>query len=47
VQNGTPLFVVQDLGAWSSEQMVRRYAHLAPAQYAEHAVTIDALFRSV
>jgi len=44
VQNGTPLFVVQDLGAWSSEQMVRRYAHLAPAQYAEHAVTIDAMF---
>lgn len=44
VQSGTPLFVVQDLGAWSSEQMVRRYAHLAPAQYAEHAVTIDAMF---
>lgn len=41
VQHGTPLFVVQDLGAWSSEQMVRRYAHLAPSQYATHALAID------
>lgn len=44
VQHGTPLFVVQDLGAWSSEQMVRRYAHLAPSQYAEHALAIDEYF---
>lgn len=41
VQHGTPLFVVQDLGAWSSEQMVRRYAHLAPSQYAKYASTVD------
>lgn len=41
VQNGTPLFVVQDLGAWSSEQMVRRYAHLAPPQYAQYSLAID------
>jgi len=41
VQHGTPLFVVQDLGAWRSGTMVRRYAHLAPSQYAEHAATID------
>ena len=32
VQNGTPLHVVQEMGAWESESMVRRYAHLAPAQ---------------
>ncbi len=41
VQHGTPLFVVQDLGAWSSEQMVRRYAHLAPSNYADYALAID------
>lgn len=47
VQHGTPLFVVQDLGAWSSEQMVRRYAHLAPSQYATHALSIDANLRGI
>lgn len=41
VQHGTPLFVVQDLGAWRSESMVRRYAHLAPSQYAAHAGSLD------
>lgn len=41
VQHGTPLYVIQDLGAWRSQVMVRRYAHLAPAQYAEHAAAID------
>ncbi|HEY2464885.1 MAG TPA: site-specific integrase [Steroidobacteraceae bacterium] len=29
VQNGTPLFVLQELGGWESVEMVRRYAHLA------------------
>jgi len=29
VQNGTPLFVVQEMGACKSAQMVQRYAHLA------------------
>ena len=29
VQNGTPLFALQELGGWSSTEMVRRYAHLA------------------
>lgn len=47
VQHGTPLFVVQDLGAWSSEQMVRRYAHLAPSQYAEHAHAIDKILHGI
>jgi integrase len=41
VQHGTPLYVLQDLGAWRSETMVRRYAHLAPSHYAEHAAVID------
>ena len=29
VQNGTPLFALQELGGWESAEMVRRYAHLA------------------
>ena len=37
VQHGTPLNAVQEMGAWESEGMVRRYAHLAPAHLAPHA----------
>lgn len=36
-QQGTPLNVLQELGGWESETMVRRYAHLAPAQLIEHS----------
>ena len=43
VQNGTPLNVVQEMGAWESEGMVRRYAHLAPAQLAQHAEIVSNL----
>ena len=42
-QEGTPLYVLQDLGGWASETMVRRYAHLAPHQYAAHAETVGQL----
>jgi integrase len=31
IQNGTPLHVLQELGGWESVDMVRRYAHLSPA----------------
>lgn len=41
VQAGTPLHVLQELGGWSSAEMVRRYAHLAPGHLAEHARTIE------
>jgi integrase len=43
VQNGTPLYVVQEMGAWESEGMVRRYAHLAPAHLAVHAEAISGM----
>lgn len=43
VQHGTPLNVVQEMGAWESEGMVRRYAHLAPAQLAQHAEVVSNL----
>jgi integrase len=45
VQNGTPLFVVQEMGAWQSEGMVRRYAHLGPAHLAQHAQVISAMLK--
>lgn len=43
VQNGTPLFALQEMGGWESPEMVRRYAHLAAdhlAPYAERLVTV-------
>ena len=37
VQNGTPLYDLQEMAVGSRESMVRRYAHLAPANLAKHA----------
>jgi hypothetical protein len=31
------------MGGWKSAEMVRRYAHLAPAKMARNAAAIDAL----
>ena len=39
VQNGTPLFALQELGGWESAEMVRRYAHLAADHLAPESVT--------
>lgn len=39
-QQGTPLNVLQELGGWETEAMVRRYAHLAPKQLIEHSEKI-------
>lgn len=41
VQAGTPLHVLQELGGWKTEAMVKRYAHLAPEHLAEHAQRIS------
>lgn len=43
IQNGTPLYDLQEMGGWKSAAMVRRYAHLAPAQMARHAAVVDRL----
>ncbi|XYJ12723.1 tyrosine-type recombinase/integrase [Telluria sp. B2] len=43
VQHGTPLYDLQEMGGWKSATMVRRYAHLAPAQLAQHAAVVDGL----
>lgn len=39
-QAGTPLYVLQELGGWQSEAMVRRYAHLTPSLFASYAEAI-------
>lgn len=41
VQEGTPLFVLQELGGWESPEMVRRYAHLSARHLIEHADSLD------
>jgi integrase len=43
MQNGTPQFVLQELGGWSSTEMVRRYAHLAADHLAPYADRLGAL----
>ncbi len=37
IQAGTPLKVLQELGAWSNLEMVQIYAHLAPGYVADYA----------
>ncbi len=41
VQAGTPLAVLQELGGWESELMVRRYAHLSAEHLAPYAEKIS------
>jgi len=43
VQNGMPLFALQELGGWESAEMVRRYAHLAADHLAPFAERLGAL----
>lgn len=43
VQSGTPVYDLQEMGAWKSLDMVRRYAHLGPAQMSRHAETVGKL----
>lgn len=46
VQNGTPLFALQELGGWESPEMVRRYAHMSAdhlAPYADRLCSLKAV----
>ena len=43
VQQGTPLYALQELGGWESPEMVRRYAHLAAEHLAPWADRLCAL----
>lgn len=37
VQNGTPLFVLKELGGWETIEIVKKYAHLDGGHLADHA----------
>lgn len=43
-QSGVSLDVLQEMGGWHSEVMVKRYAHLAPQQIKETATIVDKVF---
>ncbi|MCZ7564781.1 MAG: site-specific integrase [Burkholderiales bacterium] len=43
VQQGTPLFALQEMGGWESASMVRRYAHLSAEHLAPYADRLDTL----
>lgn len=45
VQNGTPMFVLQEMGGWESPEMVRRYAHLAADHLAPYAESLCSVGR--
>jgi len=45
IQNGPPMYDLQEMGGWKSAAMVRRYAHLTPANMARHAAVVDGLLR--
>ncbi len=45
-QNGVSLNVIQEMGAWESIEMVRRYAHLAPEKFGTHAAIVDNMLQS-
>ncbi len=41
VQEGVPLYALQEMGGWKTASMVRKYAHLGPAHNLRYAQTID------
>ena len=40
-QQGTPMNVLQELGGWESEEMVKRYAHLSKPQLMQHSELVS------
>jgi integrase len=41
VQEGVPLFALQEMGGWKTANMVRKYAHLSPAHNLQYAQKIS------
>jgi hypothetical protein len=41
VQNGTPLYALQELAGWETEKMVRRYAQLTAEHLAPFAGNVE------
>jgi integrase len=46
IQNGTPIYDLQEMGGWKSGEMVRRYAHLGPAQMSRHAEAVGRILNA-
>lgn len=46
VQNGTPLYVLQQLGGWQSLEMVQKYAHLSADHLAPYVERVSGLSSS-
>ena len=42
-QSGVPLNALQEMRAWKSSEMVRRYTHLAPEQFHRYADVVDGM----
>lgn len=42
VQEGVPLYSLQEMGGWKTASMVRKYAHLSPSVNLDNARKIDA-----
>jgi len=47
VQEGVPLYSLQEMGGWKTAIMVRRYAHLSPSVNLENARKIDAVLNNI
>lgn len=45
VQEGVPLYTLQEMGGWKTAAMVRRYAHLSPAHNLRHAQKLDKMLQ--
>lgn len=41
IQNGVSLYELQEMGGWSSHEMVKRYAHLAPEKLKKNAEVVS------
>lgn len=46
IQNGVSLYELQEMGAWKSPEMVKRYAHLAPQKMYENAQIVNEVLSS-
>ena len=45
VQNGVSLYELQEMGGWSSHEMVKRYAHLAPEKLKANAEIVSGFLK--
>lgn len=45
IQNGTPIYVLKELGGWSDFEMVQRYAHLSSEHLQPFANTVSGLLK--